>query len=67
MAVYSYETGERLEGLASATLREASAEAGDTGAVAACLDNDGVWQHVGEDRAADERARGRQVVTVYVI
>jgi hypothetical protein len=66
MVVRSYVTGETLEGTASEGLAEASAAEGPVGAVDAYRDDEGVWQYVREDRAADERARGRRVCTVYV-
>lgn len=65
--VMSYETGEELSGTPSDLLVRESARAGDTGAVAAYRDADGVWQYVPEHEA-DHYARqlGKDVVTVYV-
>ena len=66
MSVNDYQTGTALDGEASETLAERSAEACDTGAVAAYRDDDGVWQYVREDEMASARRRGREVRTVWV-
>lgn len=64
--VMDYQTGAELDGDASDTLAERSAEAGDTGAVAAYRDDEGMWQYVREDEVESARRRGRDVRTVWV-
>ncbi len=64
--VMDYQTGAKLDGEASEELAERSAEAGDTGAVAAYRDNDGVWQYVREYEVESSRRRGHDVRTVWV-
>lgn len=46
--VYNYITGMELDGTPSLELIEASESAGDTGAVGAYRDENGVWQYVEE-------------------
>jgi hypothetical protein len=64
--VNDYQTGAELDGDASETLAARSAEAGDTGAVPAYRDEDGVWQYVRPDEVEQARRQGRDVRTVWV-
>lgn len=66
--VMSYDTGSELEGVASEGLVEASADAGDTGAVAAYRDDAGVWHYVPDSQIDHYRCHLREeVVTVFVL
>lgn len=65
--VYSYDSGERLDGTASEGLIEASEAEGATGAVPAYRDGSGVWHHVEPSMVDHVRRNLREdVVTVYV-
>lgn len=64
--VHDLRTGEALRGLASVELALESAADETTGAVSAWRDPDGIWWPVPESRVAQDRARGREVVTVWV-
>lgn len=66
--VMSYDSGERLTGVPSEALAEASdTETSGTGAVLAYRDGDGIWQHVPDHQESFFRdVRGEDVVTVYV-
>ena len=55
-----------MPGLASEELARESADAGDTGAVPAYRDEAGVWQYVPADQRDAYRARGVEVLTVWV-
>lgn len=65
--VMDYDTGNSLDGEASAELIAASLAEGETGAVPAYRDAQGVWQYVAPFERAHYRDRLREtVVTVYV-
>lgn len=64
--VLDYDTVNVLEGVPSDELVAASDAAGDTGAVPAYRDVDGVWQYVAPSMRDQYRRMGHDVITVYV-
>lgn len=67
-SVYSYQTGEQLEGAPTKALVLASLDAGDSGAVCATYDRDeALWSYVRSDERDAYEARGERVRTVYVL
>lgn len=66
-SVMDYGSGAPLEGEPSVELALRSAAAGDSGAVAAYRDADGVWQYVADSQVGHARTHlGHDVVTVWV-
>ena len=66
MRVNDMVTGETLTGTPSAALIEASEAEGETGAVAAYLDDAGVWQYVQTGDESRMERLGHAVRTVWV-